>query len=93
MRFGPPGLVPPRQDSVIGWHESGIHLFVRRFNPDLVQVDRVQWATGHREPWRSLNLGSTMREVSGIYISRNGKVLVIGTMQSFNQLYTVEGLR
>ncbi len=100
---GDPG-VPVRggavQDEALRWSSDGRWLFVRRTpwfqaNTTRVWIDRIEMATGRREPWKEL----TPADPAGVYniwtvqITPDGKSYLYGFDSTLGDLFLAEGLK
>jgi len=83
------------QDTPYCWSGDGHFLYVARRRELPRKVDRVEVATGRREPWRELKPTDSAGVVSvgGVYVTPDGKYYVYTYPRSLSDLYLVEGLK
>jgi eukaryotic-like serine/threonine-protein kinase len=85
----PDGYIP------VGWSEDGKSLLI--YNPgDLpAKVDRLNLATGQRQPWRSLMPpdAAGVTDLGPILVTPDGKSYVYEYGRTLSDLYLVEGIK
>jgi Tol biopolymer transport system component len=86
-----PGSIP--NDTALRWSDGG-DFFVAQ-GRKVVEIFRLDVATGRREPWRTLAPPDPagVRGSRPILLSADGKSLVYGCYRVLSDLYIVEGLR
>jgi hypothetical protein len=60
-----------------------------------VWIDRIDLATGERQPWKELTPGDPAGAytVGGVYLTPDGKSYVYSVVSSLGELYLAEGVR
>jgi eukaryotic-like serine/threonine-protein kinase len=83
------------QDTPYCWSGDGRFLYVARRRELPRKVDRVEVATGLREPWKELKPSDSAGVVSvgGVHVTPDGKYYVYTYPRSLSDLYLVEGLK
>ncbi len=86
-----PGLGP--EDRVMRWNAAGDALFLETNLPSSLRIDRLELATGRREPWKEIHVDPT--GVIGIdaYVTPDGKSYAYDVYRQLSNLYVVDGLR
>ena len=79
----------------IRWAADGRSLFVQRRTGLPARVERVDIATGAREPWLELTPPDPagVHGIGPIHLSADGRTAVYSYRRKLDQLYVVEGLR
>jgi eukaryotic-like serine/threonine-protein kinase len=99
---GPSGPVRggAARDQPLRWSRDGRWLFVSRtpdFQPNTTRVwiDRIDLATGQRQPWKELTPGDPAGAytVGGVYLTPDGQSYVYSVVSSLGELYLAEGVR
>lgn len=86
------GLQP--DELPLRWTDDGKALFVTRRTGLPFRIDRLDPATGEREPWREIRLdpaGLVPRSL--FHVTPDGRSYVYSTQRVLSDLYLVEGLR
>ena len=88
-----PAQVPPYE--VLGWDEAAGSLFVAASRQIPVRVDRVNVASGSREPWREIAPldRAGVEGLMNIVITPDGACYAYGFGRRLSDLYLVEGLQ
>jgi dipeptidyl aminopeptidase/acylaminoacyl peptidase len=94
---GEPRRVPGTslEDVAIRWAAGGRALFVQRRTGLPARVERVDVATGAREPWLELTPPDPagVHGIGPIHLSSDGRTAVYSYRRKLDQLFVVEGLR
>ncbi len=94
---GEPGRVPETslEDVAIRWAADGRSLYVQRRAGLPARVERVDIATGAREPWLELTPPDPagVHGIGPIHMSADGRTAVYSYRRKLDQLFVVEGLR
>jgi serine/threonine protein kinase len=87
-----PVLLPGERPLRVGG--DGLFLFVARGSASATSIDRLEIATGKREPWRQIRAADPvgLRGRMPILISPDGGSYVYGFERSLSDLFLVEGL-
>ncbi len=91
-----PGNPLERTEAPVQWSEDGRFLYIARRGDIPVPVDRLELATGRREPWKRLGPEDTtgVIRVGDIVIARDGQSYAYSyTRVAVSDLYVLEGLR
>jgi Tol biopolymer transport system component len=87
-----PGL--EASDAVLGWTPDRRGLFVTQRRWPLTKIERVDLATGRRNPWKELAVADPIGIVaSHLNLSADGRSYAWTLSRGFSNLYLVEGLR
>jgi hypothetical protein len=88
------------EDEPLRWTSDGRWLFVRRtsgFRPNITRVwiDRIEVASGKREPWKELAPSDPagVRAIGPAFVTPDGKGYVYAFSSTLGDLYLAEGLR
>jgi len=96
---GDPKAIPglEQADGIVRWTPDGKGLFVRRgIRPGVVQVSRLDLATGKQTPVRiieALPAAAGMGGIGGLLLSGDASAYVYGYGVTMSDLYLVKGLR
>ncbi|HEX7251885.1 MAG TPA: hypothetical protein VF376_03315, partial [Thermoanaerobaculia bacterium] len=94
---GEPTLVQgfESSDLPVAWTADDRTLFVHRAGGPAARIDRLDVATGRREPWRELfpSDAAGVVRVSSVFISPDGSSYVYAYSRVLSNLYLVEGLK
>jgi Tol biopolymer transport system component len=94
---GEPRIVgePEARESPVQWSSDGRYLFVARLGESPARVDRLELATGRREPWKEFQPAdsSGVLDVGPILISPDGESYAYSFRRMLSDLYLVTGLR
>jgi hypothetical protein len=95
-----PVMAGAAQDEPLQWSSDGRWLFVRRTpvyqpNTPTSWIDRIEVATGSRQPWKELRPADPAGAyaIGGVYLTPDGKSYVYSVGASLGELYLAEGLR
>lgn len=99
--LAPLGVGAPRKisqlqigEAVVRWSGDGRYLFLRQGEGDTVKISRLDVATGHREPWRTVKVPEPGAEfVGALALSADGKVCAFSFQHDLANLYLVTGLK
>ncbi|MGA8152581.1 MAG: protein kinase [Terriglobales bacterium] len=82
-------------DAPIGWTSDGHSIFVYRLGEVPAQVDKLDLATGHKQPWKQLVPPdvSGVTDISAIFITPDGNNYVYEYGRTLSDLYLVNDLR
>ena len=82
-------------DQVIRWSADGLFIFVYKPGQRPAQIDRIELATGRREPWKTLRPadGAGVVTVTPVLISADGRRYAYGYRRVLSDLYVVDGVR
>jgi hypothetical protein len=82
-------------DIPLQWSGDGQSLYVRRGRGLPAQTERVNLATGDREPWKTLMPSDPLgvRSIPTILITPDGRSYCYDYQRTRSELYTVEGLK
>lgn len=76
------------------WSGDGRYLFLRQGEGDTVKISRLDVATGHREPWRTVKVPEPGAEfVGALALSADGKACAFSFQHDLANLYLVTGLK
>jgi Tol biopolymer transport system component len=83
-------------DRLMQWSDDGRAIFVRGRGDESVAIDRIELATGRREPWKRIfpsdPVGMIGVDVQAVCISRDGKSYAYTYWTVLHDLYFVGGL-
>ena len=95
-----PVMAGAAQDQPLQWSSDGRWLFVRRTpvyqpNTPTSWIDRIEVATGSRQPWKELRPADPAGAyaIGGVYLTPDGKSYVYSVGASLGELYLAEGLK
>jgi hypothetical protein len=91
-----PGVSLDRNDDLVQWSADGRWLFIARAEALPAPVDRIELATGRREPWKKLMPADPVGVlfVFSVRVSRDGQSYAYAYNRvSASDLYVVEGVR
>lgn len=82
-------------DAPIGWSSDGRSLFVYRLGEVPAQVDKLDLATGHKQPWKQLVPPdvSGVTDISAILITPDGNNYVYEYGRTLSDLYLVNDVK
>jgi Tol biopolymer transport system component len=80
-------------DAPCGWTADGRYLFLVGAGGRPRKVDRLEVATGKREPWKSIEPYDPSGSATAIRISRDGSSYAYTYIRDDSDLYLTEGLR
>jgi Tol biopolymer transport system component len=82
-------------DVPVGWTADDRALFVQRAGAPGAKIDRLDLATGRREPWREIlpSDATGVVRVSSIFVSPDGTFYAYAYSRVLSNLYLVEGLK
>jgi Tol biopolymer transport system component len=82
-------------DTFLGWTSDDRALFVLRGSAPAGKIDRLDPATGHREPWKELlpSDATGVVRISSVFVGPNGTFYVYAYSRVLSNLYLVEGLK
>jgi Tol biopolymer transport system component len=88
-----PGFEPG--DVAVGWTTDDRALFVQRSGGPGARIDRLDLATGRREPWREIlpSDAAGVVRVSSVYVSPDGTFYAYAYSRVLSNLFLVEGLK
>jgi eukaryotic-like serine/threonine-protein kinase len=81
-------------EAVVRWSADGRYLFLRHPEGDTMKISRLDIATGHKEPWQTLNFpepGAVF--VGALALSADGKTCAFSFQHDLANLYLVKGLK
>jgi Tol biopolymer transport system component len=80
-------------EAVVRWSSDGGHLFLQQPDGDTIKISRLDVATGHREPWRTLKVPEPGAQFIGaLTLSADGKACAFSFQHDLANLYLVRGL-
>jgi eukaryotic-like serine/threonine-protein kinase len=81
-------------EAVVRWSGDGRYLFLRQPEGDTIKISRLDVATGHKEPWRTLRVPEPGAEFFGaLSLSADGKACAFSFQHDLANLYLVKGLK
>jgi eukaryotic-like serine/threonine-protein kinase len=81
-------------ETVVRWSGDGRYLFLQQPEKDTIKISRLDIATGHREPWRTLKVPEPGAEFTGdLALSADGKICAFSFQHDLANLYLVKGLK
>src|SRR5262249_39234212 len=88
-----PGFEP--DDLPVGWTADDRAIFVHRAGGPKARIDRLDLATGRRDPWREPFPSDAARgiRVSSVFVSPDGSFYAYAYSRVLSNLYLVEGLK
>ena len=94
---GPPRPLPrsSAEDEPLRWSGDGRFLFVRRGGGVPARIERVEIATGARQPWKELQPADPagLHGINSVRITPDGKSYAYTFASSMSALYLAEGLK
>jgi len=82
-------------DLPVAWTADDRSLFIHRAEGPMAKIDRLDLATGRREPWRELfpaDAAGVVR-VSSVFVSPDGSFYAYAYSRVLSNLFLVEGLK
>lgn len=80
-----------------GWSADGKYLYISDFQQKPVVIERLELATGRRQPWKQISLAQTSaaagQKSDGILVAADGQSYVYNYSYHASDLYLVQGLR
>ena len=88
-----PGSTP--DETVVRWTADGKALYVGKYAEVPMRVDRLDVATGRREPWKTLGPSDMTGaiQISQIAMTGDGKAYAYSTRRMHSHLFVIEGAR
>ena len=81
-------------ETVVRWSGDGRYLFLRQPEGDAIKISRLDVATGHKEPWRTLKVPEPGAVFVGVVaLSADGKACAFSFQHDLANLYLVTGLK
>jgi eukaryotic-like serine/threonine-protein kinase len=81
-------------ETVVRWSGDGRYLFLQQPQGDSIKISRLDVATGHKEPWRTLKVPEPGAQLLGdLALSADGKAGAFSFQHDLANLYLVMGLR
>ena len=81
-------------EMAVRWSDDGRFLFLRQPEEDAIKISRLDVATGHKEPWRTLKVPEPGAVFFGpLALSADGKACAFSFQHDLANLYLVKGLK
>ena len=84
-------------DRLVQWSQDGRTLYVRSAGDESVDIDRIDLATGRREPWKRIvprdRVGLIGVDVQAVCMTRDGKTVAYTYWKALHDLYFTRGLQ
>jgi Tol biopolymer transport system component/predicted Ser/Thr protein kinase len=81
-------------ETAVRWSGDGRFLFLRQPEGDAIKISRLDVATGHKEPWRTLQVPEPGASFFGpLALSADGKACAFSFQHDLANLYLVKGLK
>jgi eukaryotic-like serine/threonine-protein kinase len=81
-------------EAVVRWSGDGRYLFLRQPEGESIKISRLEVATGHKEPWRTVKVPEPGSQFIGtLALSADGKVCAFTFQRDLANLYLVKGLK
>jgi hypothetical protein len=79
---------------VVRWSGDGSHLFLKRPEGETLKLSRLDVATGHKEPWKTVQAPEPGAEFLGdLALSADGKACAFSFQHDLANLFLVKGLK
>jgi len=93
---GPARVIGDLQDgeSVVRWSSDGSHLFLKQPEGDTIKLTRLEVASGHKEPWKTVKIPEPGANFLGDpSLSADGKACAFTFQHDLANLFLVKGLK
>jgi hypothetical protein len=79
---------------MVRWSGDGGHLFLKRPEGDTIKLSRLDVASGHKEPWKTIKVPEPGAEFIGdVALSADGKACAFSFQHDLANLFLVRGLK
>jgi hypothetical protein len=81
-------------EAMVRWSGDGGHLFLKRPEGDTIKLSRLDVASGHKEPWKTIKVPEPGAEFIGdVALSADGKACAFSFQHDLANLFLVRGLK
>ena len=81
-------------EAVVRWSGDGRYLFLKQPEGDAIKLSRLDVASGHKEPWKTVKIPEPGGEFIGdLALSADGKTCAFTFQHDLANLFLVKGLK
>jgi len=81
-------------EAMVRWSGDGNHLFLKRPEGETIRLSRLDVASGHKEPWKTVKVPEPGAEFIGdVALSADGKACAFSFQHDLANLFLVKGLK